>query len=146
MFSVTKRFEFDYGHRVLGHGGKCKNVHGHHGIAEVTVNYGTLNKLGMVIDFADLKDVVKGFIDTYWDHNILLNYKDPLLKFLHDTEEIPPYVMGCYQGTHINGVNPTAEEMARELHFAIVEKLKPYKIVNVRIYETPSCWSDFTKE
>src|SRR5712671_4355896 len=108
MISCTRRFEFDAAHRVLGHKGNCRHLHGHRYSVEVTISVNELDALGMVIDFADLKELVGGWINKYLDHNILLNTDDLVLPHLIH-EERRPYLMGC---------NPTAENIAREIYLA----------------------------
>src|SRR5690349_13980098 len=61
-YQVTKVIEFAYGHRLLEHGGKCRYLHGHNGIAEVDIDSEQLDRLGMVIDFGDINEVVKKWI------------------------------------------------------------------------------------
>jgi 6-pyruvoyltetrahydropterin/6-carboxytetrahydropterin synthase len=135
MIAITRKIEFDYGHRVLGHGGKCRHLHGHRGIAEITVSGEALDLLGMVIDFGSVKKIVGDWIDSHWDHRLLLSLEDPQLLHLQATEEQSPYVMA-------NG-NPTAENMAKEL-FTQCQKLLPRVIISrVRIWETPSCSADY---
>src|SRR5262245_52482042 len=74
----TRKLEFDAGHRVLGHGGKCRHLHGHRYVAEVTCYAEELDKLGFVVDFSVIKTVVGDWIDENFDHNMILNPKDPL--------------------------------------------------------------------
>ena len=76
MISVTKRFEFSYGHTLKDHKGKCKNLHGHNGILEVEITKSLLpifkkDYPGMVIDFGDLKKIVKEEIIDILDHSYL---------------------------------------------------------------------------
>jgi 6-pyruvoyl tetrahydropterin synthase/QueD family protein len=76
--TITRRLEWDAGHRVLGHEGRCRHLHGHRYVAEVTVAAPELDDLGMVIDFSVLKEKVGGWIDREWDHNMMLHVSDPL--------------------------------------------------------------------
>lgn len=136
MTTATRRIEFDYGHRVLGHGGKCRHLHGHRGVAEVAVDAAALDRLGMVVDFAAVKERVGGWVDASWDHALLLHRDDPQLPHLRETEERPPYVMKYG--------NPTAENMARELAEVAAGLLPPgLRLARVRLYETPNCWADY---
>ena len=64
MYSVTKRIDFCYGHRLLDYDGICKHPHGHNAVAEIEVRTGTLDNRNMVCDFSDIKRIVKGWIDT----------------------------------------------------------------------------------
>ena len=79
MYSVTKRIEFCYGHRLLDYDGICKHPHGHNATAEIEVRTGTLDNRNMVCDFSDIKRVVKGWIDKELDHKMLLRHDDPLV-------------------------------------------------------------------
>jgi 6-pyruvoyltetrahydropterin/6-carboxytetrahydropterin synthase len=138
MNTVTKRLEWDSGHRVLGHRGKCRHLHGHRYAAEITVQSPDLDGLGMVVDFGVIKERVGGWIDQSWDHNLLLHPDDPLLELSNkQLQEVCgdrlPYVMPppC--------PNPTAENIARVLYDAAVGLLDPLKVVEVTVWETPTC-------
>lgn len=139
---ITRKIEFDAGHRVLRHESKCKHLHGHRYVAELTVEpKQCLDSIGRVIDFGVLKSIVGQWVDDYWDHNTLLHPDDPLCDTLQPTEENElgrqPYIMQYG--------NPTAENIAREL-FEIARKLLEQHaiiVVHVRVYETPNCWSDY---
>ncbi len=134
MIQITRRLEFDAGHRVLGHEGKCRHIHGHRYAAEITIQGPGLDSLGRVIDFGVVKAVVGDWIDKHWDHNLLLNSKDPLLFGPLDEERVP----------YLFGGNPTAENMARELWQVATNLLASnLQVIRVRIYETPSCYADF---
>lgn len=140
MFSITKEFKFEAAHRLLNHQGKCRHLHGHSYVAQLTLAAPQLNALGMVLDFADLKATVGKWIDDNWDHNVLLSPKDPLVELLKK-EEKRPYLM---QQLAANEGNPTAEGMAKELCYR-AQALLPSNvgITCVRIYETATCWADY---
>lgn len=144
MITITRKIEWDAGHRVLGHEGKCKHLHGHRYCAEVTVQAAELDDLGRVIDFGVLKTVVGAWIDKHWDHNLLLHPQDPLLKLppdlLAQIHGRDPYVMPAGPRA-----NPTAENIAAVLH-GVVSVLLPVElsVVRVRVWETPNCHADFT--
>lgn len=136
MVTITRRLEFDAAHRVLGHEGKCRFLHGHRYRVELTVKATELDSLGRVIDFGVIKEKVGGWIDDYLDHNLLLNRDDPQLSHLQKTEERLPYVM---QG------NPTAENIAKEICEKAVSLLPlELTVTNVRVFETPNCYADYT--
>lgn len=163
MPRVTRRFEFDAGHRVLGHGGKCRFIHGHRYRADVSVETIYLNDLGMVIDFSELKTKVGHWIDAHWDHNLLLNSRDPLARLLdvaimgNLVEKIstpPPAVYSQIGAETLLGgekrpylfeqKNPTAENMAEELWKVSAGILgEQFKMQRVRLWETPNCWADY---
>lgn len=97
-------------HRLQDHKGKCKNLHGH--TYTITMEfkaepYNTSTYSGMVMDFADVKNIVGNWIDDMYDHAVVLERTDPLLEVL------------CKSGLDIKVYKyreaPTAENMAREL-------------------------------
>ena len=137
---VTRKFEWDSGHRVLGHEGKCKHLHGHRYVAEVTVEAPDLDDLSRVIDFSVLKTLIGKWIDEQWDHNILLHEADPLLDIRPESSAWggkKPYIV-------LDG-NPTAETMVVILFNVAANLLpQPIKVVHCRLYETPNCWADYS--
>lgn len=137
MITCTRKLDFDAAHRVLGHKGRCRFLHGHRYSIEVTCETHDLDDLGMVVDFSCIKTVIGGWIDSQFDHNILLNPDDPQIKHILGTEERPPYIMTTG--------NPTAENIAKEIYNR-THKLLPemIKMVKVRVYETPNCYADYT--
>ena len=70
MHSVTREIHFCYGHRLLNYPGKCRNLHGHNGIAVITLESDSLDDLGMVVDFSLLKASIGVWIDTNLDHRM----------------------------------------------------------------------------
>lgn len=153
MPTITRRIEFDAGHRVLYHESKCANLHGHRYVAEVSVSAPELDRLGRVIDFSVLKAKVGAWVDHYWDHNILLHQDDPLvscwhndLKLLNDCSHKARDVFGPKEPFIVPGKrNPTAEVLAELLFDKAQELLKSDGITVERVclYETPNCWTDY---
>ena len=131
MHRVTKTIDFCYGHRLLDYDGKCRYLHGHNGQLEVDVESDTLDDLGMVVDFGEVRDVVKGWIDSELDHRMILCERDPLLQTLRDAGE-PLYVMA---------ENPTAENIAK--HVFNVARKKGLDVTEVRLWETPSSYATY---
>ena len=79
---ITKQFSFETGHALYGYDGKCKNVHGHSYKLSVTVIGKPITdnknvKYGMVIDFGDLKKIVKEEIVNVFDHATVFNQNTP---------------------------------------------------------------------
>jgi 6-pyruvoyltetrahydropterin/6-carboxytetrahydropterin synthase len=135
--SITRRLEFDAGHRVWGHEGKCNHIHGHRYVAEITVETRRLDDLGRVVDFGEVKRRVGEWVDANWDHNLLLNSADPYVEAgLHTyAESRQPFVF--------TNENPTAEVIAEYL-FSVTESiLAEFTVKRVRVYETPNCWADY---
>jgi 6-pyruvoyltetrahydropterin/6-carboxytetrahydropterin synthase len=103
MFSVTQEMHFCYGHRLLGHPGKCGRLHGHNGILRITLQAPELDGQGMVTDFDQIATVMRDFLDTRFDHRLLLHKDDPAASALKAAGE--PFVA--------LDVSPTAENLAR---------------------------------
>lgn len=134
MYSVTKRIEFCYGHRLLDYDGVCKHPHGHNAVAEIEVRSGALDSRNMVADFSDIKRLVKGWIDRELDHKMILRHDDPLVGPLRALGE-PTYLLES---------NPTVERIAK-LIFDQATSLG-FPVVAVRVYETPSSSAVYTGE
>lgn len=144
MLTITRKLEFDYGHRVLGHEGKCRHIHGHRGVVELTVTAAALDTVGRVIDFSVIKREVGGWLDDSLDHNFLAHPEDPLLTLAEDTETF----YGVFAGKHpfvMPYGNPTAENIARVIYEKAVCLLQPHgiRVTGVRLYETPNSWADY---
>lgn len=145
IISITRKLEFDAAHRVLGHGGKCRHLHGHRYVAEIQVASNKLNQLGMVADFSFIKELVGGWIDKNWDHNIILNSNDPLYRLrLSDSDR--DEVFGGREPFLLFEKNPTVEVMAETLFEEVRILLPPgITLVGVRLYETPNCYADYLR-
>ena len=126
MYSVSKRIEFCYGHRLMDYGGICRHPHGHNATAEIEVRTDALDERNMVADFGDIKRIVKDWIDREFDHKMILRHDDPLVKPLQQLGE-PVF---------ISAANPTVEHIAK-LIFDFV-KSQGLDVVSVRVWETPS--------
>ena len=124
MFQVTRELRFCYGHRLLNYDGKCRYLHGHSGRAVITLAAESLDHLGMVVDFTEIKRVIGGWIDRHLDHRMLLHKDDPLLAYLQAQGE-PVFVMDT---------NPTAENIARLIFDMAANQGLP--VVEVRLWET----------
>lgn len=140
--SITRRVEFDAGHRVLGHEGKCKNLHGHRYVVEVTCVAEELDHLGRVIDFGVVKEKIGGWIESKLDHNMILNPADPLLRV---KKAIVPMIgrEPCIMPTQFP--NPTAENIAKLIWVHSYELLKGSNVElrRVVVWETPNCRASF---
>jgi 6-pyruvoyltetrahydropterin/6-carboxytetrahydropterin synthase len=101
MYKVSVLSDFSSAHMLRGYKGKCENLHGHNWNVEVSVYSGTLDKLGMVIDFKVLKKAVHNVLDGL-DH-----------KNLNDL----PY---------FKKVNPTSENIAKYIYDKISSQLSAF--------------------
>ncbi|VTR90925.1 6-pyruvoyl-tetrahydropterin synthase OS=Singulisphaera acidiphila (strain ATCC BAA-1392 / DSM 18658 / VKM B-2454 / MOB10) GN=Sinac_5864 PE=4 SV=1: PTPS [Gemmata massiliana] len=131
MFRVTKEIHFCYGHRLLNYAGKCRNLHGHNGKAVVTVETETLDALGMVVDFSEIKRVIGKWIDDTLDHRMLLHRDDPIIAELLRQGE--PFVE--------LDANPTAETIARLIFDRAVEHGLP--VTEVTLWETENSFATY---
>lgn len=78
---IAKEFNWEMGHRLPEHFGKCKNIHGHSYKMLVEIE-GDLNDKGMVMDYYDLRDVIDPLVEEL-DHSFMANKKDlPVVEFL----------------------------------------------------------------
>ena len=131
MYSVTKRIDFCYGHRLLNYDGKCRHAHGHNAVVEIEIRSDTLDSRDMVRDFGEIKGMVKGWIDTELDHRMLLRHDDPLVAALRQLGE-PVYVLDS---------NPTAERIARLIFDHVAAQGVP--VVRVGVWETPTSFAEY---
>jgi 6-pyruvoyltetrahydropterin/6-carboxytetrahydropterin synthase len=134
----TRKLEFDAAHRVMLHESKCKYLHGHRYVVEAsfTAKDGAdaLDALGRVIDFGVIKSVLGAWIDTYWDHNTILNQADKALGDMIAKQ--------LQQNIYYMPSNPTAENMAEYLLNSICPRLfanHEVRCVSIKLYETPNC-------
>jgi len=98
MFTVSVDRTFSAAHSLRGYMGKCESLHGHNWKVTVTVAAAELDKLGMVIDFKDLKKAMDELLEKL-DHAFL--------------NEVPPF----------DQVNPSSENIARYLYQTLSKRL-----------------------
>ena len=134
MYSVTKKIDFCYGHRLLDYDGICKHPHGHNAVAEIEVRTGQLDNRNMVCDFSDIKRIVKGWIDRELDHKMILRHDDPLVAPLEALGE-PIYKLES---------NPTVERIARLIFDQ--SRAEGLDVVAVRVWETPTSFTAYSQE
>ena len=141
---ITRRLEFDAGHRIPDHRSQCCHMHGHRYAMEITLSGDVIEKSGdpangMVMDFGDIKTIALREIVDLWDHAFLVYQGDTEIVQL--LEKIPGHK------TVIMNVVPTAENLATAA-FRILEPHYTHaygnnlKLERVRLYETPNCWAD----
>ncbi|HEX2462218.1 MAG TPA: 6-carboxytetrahydropterin synthase [Vicinamibacterales bacterium] len=134
MYSVTKKIEFCYGHRLLDYDGMCKHPHGHNAVAEIEIQTDSLDARNLVADFGDIKRVVKGWVDRELDHRMILRRDDPLVQCLQSLGE-PVYLLES---------NPTVERIARLVYDISREQGLP--VVRVTVWETPTSWATYSEK
>jgi 6-pyruvoyltetrahydropterin/6-carboxytetrahydropterin synthase len=126
MFSVTKRLDFCYGHRLLNYDGVCRFLHGHNAMVEIDIEADVLDARNMVVDFSDIKRLVKAWIDRELDHKLILRHDDPYVEVLRAQGE-PVFTLDS---------NPTAERLAQLIYDQ--SRTLGLPVVEVRLWETPT--------
>jgi len=144
MITITKRLEFDAGHRIPDHCSQCRNLHGHRYVLEITLEGEPINRPGssdhgMLMDFSDVKAIAKAEIVDRWDHGFLVWEGDTIVLPL--LEQIPGH-----KTVRMSRI-PTAENLAA-IAFETLDPLyldrygSGLRLRRVRLYETPTCWAD----
>ena len=131
MYSVTKRVDFCYGHRLLNYEGKCRHLHGHNGRAVITLQANGLDSRGMLVDFTEIKETVQLWVDENLDHNLLLCREDPIL----------PVLQARGERVFVMDENPTAENIARLIFDQARSAGLP--VLEVRLWETDRCHASY---
>jgi 6-pyruvoyltetrahydropterin/6-carboxytetrahydropterin synthase len=139
---ITKQFTFETGHALYGYDGKCRNVHGHSYKLSVTViGYpiaDTSNvKLGMVIDFGDLKKIVKEEIVDPFDHATVFNKNTPHMELAKELKDRGhKVILADYQ--------PTSENMVIDFATKIKARLsKEIQLHSIKLRETDTAFAEW---
>lgn len=144
MITITRRLEFDAGHRIPNHQGQCANLHGHRYVLELTLR-GEINLSsgaadeGMLVDFGQVKLLAQQHLIEMWDHAFLV-YRDDktVVDFLASLPGHKTVILDCV---------PTVENLA-SIAYQILAPIiaqhftRQVLLERVRIYETPNCWAD----
>lgn len=145
---ITRRLEFDAGHRIPDHQSQCRHLHGHRYAIEITLSGDIIDKPGdaangMVMDFSRIKDLAKSQLVDAWDHAFLAYAGDrPVVDFLAGLPGHKTVVLDRV---------PTAENLAR-IAFDILDATyrdtygNHLRLEQVRLYETPNCWADALRD
>jgi len=131
MITATRRIQFAAGHRVFGHEGKCRYLHGHNFVALVTAAADDLDAVGRVIDFGVLKERIGGWIERAWDHGFIVWQDDAEARRALDAVE--------GQKTYLLAGNPTAENLADHLLRVVGPDMLAgtgVRLVKVTLHET----------
>jgi 6-pyruvoyltetrahydropterin/6-carboxytetrahydropterin synthase len=146
MLRIMRVIEWDMGHRLVGHEGKCRHLHGHRYSAEFVVTAPSTDEVGRVIDFGVIKQEMKTFIDDKLDHKTMLNESDKLVALLNNEKrkEMRVSVGVSESELYVVPFNPTAEHIAQHLLEVAQKRLTPYGVhpVSVKVWETPNCWAE----
>ena len=139
---ITKQFSFETGHALYGYDGKCRNVHGHSYKLSVTVIGEPITdtenvKYGMVIDFGDLKRIVKSEIVDQFDHATVFNQNTPHIELAKELKNRGHHVILVdYQPTSENMVIDFAEKIKKHLPDHI-------QLHSLKLQETESSFAEW---
>ena len=139
---ITKQFTFETGHALYGYDGKCKNVHGHSYKLSVTVIGTPITdsnnvKFGMVIDFGDLKKIVKEEIVDIFDHATVFNKYTPHVELANELKDRGHHVILTeYQPTSENMVIDFADKINKRLPSSI-------SLHSLRLQETETSYAEW---
>ena len=141
MYTIRKQFKFEMAHQLKdAYSKSCTNLHGHSYIVEVFFQSRDLDETGMVIDFGQVSDLIKDYIDTYWDHALVMpnNHDKSYLKVLakHNKK------------LRVVNYNPTAENMSRVIYEEVRDILSEGNmncnlVQKVRVHETATGWAEY---
>lgn len=139
---ITKQFSFETGHALYGYDGKCKNVHGHSYKLSVTVIGEPISdanhvKFGMVIDFSDLKKIVKEEVVDVFDHATVFNKNTPHIELAEELKK---------RGHHVILVDyqPTSEKMVLDFSDKIKSRLpQNIKLFSLKLQETDTSFAEW---
>lgn len=139
---ITKQFSFETGHALYGYDGKCKNVHGHSYKLSVTVIGSPITdtnnvKYGMVIDFGDLKKIVKEEVVDVFDHATVFNKNTPHIQLANELMQRDHHVILVeYQPTSENMVIDFADKIKKRLPDNIT-------LFSLRLQETETSFAEW---
>ncbi len=108
VFEISKDYGFSAAHQIRLHGGKCERLHGHNWRIRVHARASRLNDIGMVVDFAELKEMVAD-VGSRFDHR--------------NVNEVPPFDVE----------NTTAELLARFFYEEVNRRLAGREDGRVRV-------------
>jgi len=121
MYEVMVQTDFSAAHQVREIGGRCERLHGHTYKVQVFVKGESLDSVGMLVDFREIKEKVKKWVDKL-DHT--------------------------YLNESLEGINPTTENLARYLFERLQNEIswKGVRLSKVRVAEAEDAWATYLKE
>jgi 6-pyruvoyltetrahydropterin/6-carboxytetrahydropterin synthase len=148
MLTITRKLEFDAGHRIPDHKSQCRNLHGHRYSVEITLTGAVIDEEGssdngMIMDFSDVKAIANQHLIDVWDHAFIAYAKDkPVLDFLATIPGHKTVVIDCI---------PTVENLAQTAFDILREAYRDRYGTGLRLqklvmHETPNCWAEITAE
>jgi len=133
MYEIVKSIPFCYGHRLLRYVGPCANIHGHNARADIKLISETLDERGMVMDFGDVKAVVKKWVDETLDHTMLMAVDDPMV----------PVFRSANEKFYLMEKNPTAENIAELIYDFVAAQGFP--VSSVTLWESDTSYARYSR-
>lgn len=141
---ITRRLEFDAGHRIPNHRSQCRHLHGHRYAIEITLSGDIIrtsgaSEEGMVMDFSEVKAIAQRMLVDIWDHAFLVYTGDRVVvDFLRALPDHKTVELDCV---------PTAENLAAEAFRILAPAYRDtfgnqLRLQRVRLFETPNNWAD----
>jgi len=146
MLTITRKLEFDAGHRIPNHKSECRNVHGHRYVMHITLTGRVQEKKGgssegMLMDFSDVKRLAEAHLVSHWDHAFLVYEHDTVVRQFLD-------VLPDHKTVVVDRI-PTVENLAQIAFDTLKGVYELYydsslKLQSIRLYETPNAWAEVT--
>ncbi|AKO30587.1 6-carboxy-5,6,7,8-tetrahydropterin synthase [[Haemophilus] ducreyi] len=140
MFKIAKEFSFDMAHMLDGHDGKCQNLHGHTYKLQVEVSGELVSngaKRGMVMDYSDLKSIVKREILDLMDHAYIYDLNN------ERESQVAQLLLELYSKVYGIPSRTTAEQIAKYMFEKLAQVGLPVSLI--RLWETPTSYCEYSK-
>jgi len=141
IIRVTKEFSFEMAHALLNYDGPCRNVHGHSYRLFVTITGRPVNdaenpRNGMVMDFSELKTIVKKEIISVFDHAVTISDA-------YDKDKMQVF-KGLFDNMIVVDYQPTCENLVADFALRISRRLPGgVKLHSLRLYETATSFAEW---
>lgn len=148
MLTITRKLEFDAGHRIPDHKGQCCNLHGHRYVLKITlvgkvIDIHKNSNNGMIMDFSEIKMLAKQHLVDIWDHAFLVYAKDKSVRnFLTS--------LPGHKTVIINSI-PTVENLVKMAYDILYIVYQDHYGTNLHLqklvlHETPNCWAEISAD
>jgi 6-pyruvoyltetrahydropterin/6-carboxytetrahydropterin synthase len=138
---ITREFPFEMAHALWNYDGPCKNIHGHSYRLFVTiigepVSDLSSSKNGMIMDFSDLKAIVREQVINVFDHALVV-YKGSPDHFMRNVEQM-------FEKFHKLEYQPTCENLIVDMANRIKTRLpEGVSLHSLKLYETASSFAEW---
>lgn len=147
MLVISRRFEWDMGHRLPNHKSLCKNPHGHRYklLIEIT---GPVNKAkgdpkqGMIIDFGELDEIVTKDILSRLDHSFLYWEEDKVMGDFAELNQDLKMVKTSY----VPSAEEIVKDLAKQINKLLIKEGAKIKLVSATLYETPKSFAKWNSD